>query len=211
MVRGYLMIAAEYFGYSIPIILFGGLCALTCKPGVKRRGFFVGASICAILMLVGQARSDEQQSCLQIGQSIRLCGIPAGWKQVQVHPQAEAEFLRADGFSAQVIRDQAGQNQGVTLKDAANTIVQYVGTARGAEFQNFVLLMRGTNQNINDSEIIVYKVAILGIPYIFANTLYVGRNESIQLITWRIAKELTVEDRAAHLDFLQGLVIMPSF
>ena len=97
----------------------------------------------------------------------------------------------------------------MTLKDAADTIVKYAGTDRGAEFQNFVLLMRGTNQNINDSEIIVFKVAILGIPYIFANTLYVGRNESIQLITWRIAKEATVEDRAAHLDF--HAQIMPSF
>ena len=211
MIRGYLMIAANYFGYSIPIILFGGLGALICKPGMKRRGFFVGASICAILMLAGQARSDQQQNCVQISQSIRLCNIPAGWKQLEVHPQAEAEFRRADGFFAQVIRDKAGQNQGVTLKDAADTIVKYAGTDRGAEFQNFVLLMRGTNQNINDSEIIVFKVAILGIPYIFANTLYVGRNKSIQLITWRIAKEATVEDRAAHLDFLQGLVIMPSF
>ncbi len=177
---------------------------------LSKRLIALAVGIAVTLSLIA-VDARAQQSCLQIGQSIRLCGIPAGWKQVQVHPQADAEFLRADGFSAQVIRDQAGQNQGVTLKDAANTIVQYGGTARGTEFQNFVLLMRGTNQNINDSEIIVYKVAILGIPYIFANTLYVGRNESIQLITWRIAKELTVEDRAAHLDFLQGLVIMPSF
>jgi len=56
MVRGYLAIAAEYLGYSVPALLFGGLSALMCKPGLKLRGFVVGASICVVLMLIGQAQ-----------------------------------------------------------------------------------------------------------------------------------------------------------
>ena len=209
MIWGYVATAAEYLGYSIPVLLIGGLCALMCKPGAKRRGFVVGASICVVLMLVGQARPDPQQSCLPIGQSIRLCGIATGWKQVQAHPQAEAEFRRADGFFAQIIREPAGRNRGLTLKDAANGIVQNAGTRAGS--RNFALLMRGTNQEMVDSEIIVYKVEHEGIHFIFADTLYVGRDETVQVITWRIARELSVDDRAAHLDFGQGLVIMPFF
>lgn len=209
MVRDYVVITAEYLGYSIPILLVGGLFALVCKPGAKRGGFVIGASICIVLMLIGQTRPDPHQSCLPIGQSIRLCGIPSGWKQAQAHPHAEAEFRRTDGFFAQVIREPAGRNQGLTLKDAANGIVQNAGTRAGS--RNFALLMRGTNHEMIDSEIIVYKVDLGGIPFIFAETLYVGQNETVQLITWRIARELSVEDRAAHLDFGQGLVLLSSF
>lgn len=205
----YALIAAEYLGYSIPVFDFGLLCSLMCKLGAKRLGFVAGALICVVLMLVGQARPDPQQSCLPIRQSIRLCGIPASWKQVQAHPQAEAEFRRTDGFFAQVIWEPAGRNQGLTLKDAANKIVQDAGTR--AESNNFTLLMRGATQETIDSEIIVFKVEIGGIPFIFADTLLVGRNETVQILTWRIAQELSAEDRAAHLDFGQGLVLMPSF
>ena len=119
MIRGYLMIAANYFGYAIPIILFGGLGTLMCKPGMKRRGFFVGASICAILMLVGQARPDQQQSCPQIGQSIRLSEYLLAGSSLKRIRKRRLEFQGDDGFFTQVIRDQAGQNQVLTLKDVA--------------------------------------------------------------------------------------------
>jgi hypothetical protein len=58
MGMGSALIAAEYLGYSIPVFGFGLLCSLMCKPGTKRLGFVAGASICVVLMLVGQARPD---------------------------------------------------------------------------------------------------------------------------------------------------------
>lgn len=183
--------------------------AASVFPLLFKRKRHIVFTVCATLMLVGQARPDPQQSCVHISQVVRICGTSDRWDQVQKHSHAAAEFRRKDGFYAQVIRDTAGRNQGLTLKDATDAIIQNAEKREGSH--DFALLMRGTNHEILDSEIIVFKVEIGGIPFVFADTVYVGRDESIQLITWRIAREPSIEDRSAHLDFGKGLVLMPSF
>lgn len=202
--RGLLMVGAEYAGTGIAALLLGAL-GLLYKAN-RFSGFVVGTFV-AIGLLAYGARAET--ICKLIGQSVRLCDVPAMWQEVQPQAHAEAEYRGSDGFFAQVILDSAGSNQGLTLATAADFVVANMQNTVGAD--NFNLLMRGTNSDIRDSEIVVYQATIEGIPFVYANTIYVGQNETIQLVTWRIASELDVSDRSAHLDFGLGLVLMPSF
>jgi hypothetical protein len=97
----------------------------------------------------------------------------------------------------------------MTLGMMADSIV--VNTQKYVGAENFFLLMRGTNTGFRNSEIVVYRTVFDGVSYINANTVYVGRNETVQFITSRAGNDLQIEDRTAHVTFLQGLALIPDF
>lgn len=201
---GLAMVSAGSAGTAIAALGIGSL-GLLYKSN-RFAGFVVGTLVAAALMFAG---ANAQTTCQFDGERVKLCDVPSGWNATVPRARASAEFGRGDGFFAQLIIDSAGSDQGLTLAAAANAVVRNMQSYVGE--QNFVLLMRGTNTGIRDSEIVVYLARIDGIPFIYANTIYVGRSETIQMVTWRISAELTAEDRSAHLDFGRGLVLMPSF
>lgn len=203
-VEGIAMVSAGSAGTAIAALGIGTL-GLLYKAN-RFAGFVIGTLIALGLMFVG---ANAQTSCQFDGEGVKLCGVPDGWIAVTPRAHASAEFRRNDGFFAQLIIDAAGSDQGLTLSAASDAVVRNMrDSVGGSEFE---LLMRGASQGIRESEIIVYSAKFEGIPFIFANTVYVGQRETIQIITWRIAEELTAEDRAAHLDFGRGLVLMPGF
>lgn len=201
---GIAMVSASSAGTAIAALGIGAL-GLLYKPN-RFAGFVVGTLVAAALMFAG---ASAQTTCQFDGERVKLCGVPNAWHAAMPRAHASAEFTRNDGFFAQLIIDSAGSDQGLTLSAAADAVASNMQVYVGE--QNFELLMRGTNTEIRDSEIIVYQARIEGIPFIYANTIYVGRNETIQMVTWRISEELTADDRSAHLDFGNGLVLMPSF
>lgn len=201
---GIAMVSAGSAGTAIAALMIGSL-GLLYKPN-RFAGFVVGTLVATALMFAG---ANAQTICQFDGGSVKLCEVPDGWHAATPRAHASAEFSRGDGFFAQLIIDSAGSDQGLMLAAAADAVVRNMQVSVGE--QSFELLMRGTNTGIRDSEIIVYQARIEGIPFIYANTIYVGRNQTIQMVTWCISEELTVDDRSAHLDFGRGLVLMPSF
>ncbi len=203
-------------GYGIAIVSAGSAGTAIAALGIgalgllnKRNrfaGFVVGTFIAMGLMFAG---ANAQTNCQFDGENVKLCSVPSDWQAVTPRAHASAEFRRNDGFFAQLIIDAAGSNQALTLSAAADAVTRNMQDSVGGG--DFEVLMRGTNSGIRSSEIVVYRAQLEGIPFIFANTIYVGKNETIQMVTWRISDELTAEDRAAHLDFGRGLVLMPSF
>lgn len=202
--QGIAMVSAGSAGTAIAALGIGAL-GLLYKSN-RFAGFVIGTLIALGLMFAG---ANAQTSCQFDGAGVKLCGVPDGWGAVAPQAHASAEFRRDDGFFAQLIIDAAGSDQGLTLSAASDAVIRNMRDSVSGS--NFELLMRGTNPGIRESEIIVYSAKLEGIPFIFANTVYVGQRETIQIITWRIAEELATEDRAAHLDFGRGLVLMPSF
>lgn len=202
--RGVALVSASSAGTAIAALAIGAL-GLLYKPN-RFAGFIIGTFIGVGLMFAG---ANAQTNCTYNGINVRLCDVPNGWQSSTPRAHASAEFRRSDGFSAQLIIDAAGSDQGLTLPAAADAVVRNM--RESVNTGNFELLVRGTNSGLRDSEVIVYRATLHGIPFVFANTVYVGRNETIQNVTWRINNELAVEDRAAHLDFARGLVLMPNF
>lgn len=202
--QGISMVAADKAGTALAVLLIGAL-GMLYRPN-RFAGFVVGTLVAASLMIAG---ARAQTACQFSGQNVRICGLSESWQPSVPQPHASAEFSRRDGFHAQLIIDAAGAAQGLTLTAAADTIVNHMRSTVGEE--NFDLLVRGVNEGIRDSEILVYQARINGIPFIYANTVYVGRSETIQLVTWRISQELSADDRSAHLEVGRSLVLMPAF
>ena len=201
---GIAMVSVDSAGTAIAALGMGAI-GLFYKRN-RFAGFVVGTFIAIGFMFVD---SNAQTSCQFDGTNVKLCGVPSDWKAVAPRARAAAEFHRNDGFFAQLIIDAAGSDQAFTLSTAADEVIRNSQHSMGGG--GFEVLMRGKNSGIRSSEIVVYRAQLEGIPFIFANTIYVGKRETIQLVTWRISDELTDEDRAAHLDFGRGLVLMPKF
>lgn len=149
-------------------------------------------------------------TCTAFDQQVRICDLPSHWIPSIPQPHAAAEYSRSDGFFAQIVLDQAGTDQGLTLQAASDAILTQM--ASNPSVGSFKLLVQGTNTNwLNESEIMIYSASFQGVPFVFANTVFVGRSKSVQVITWRVAQTLETKDRDAHLDFGSGLVLMPAF
>lgn len=202
--EGIAMVSAGSAGTAFAALAIGALGLFNKRN--RFAGFVVVTFIAMGFMFAG---ANAQTNCQFDDASVKLCDVPVDWQAVTPRAHASAEFRRNDGFFAQLIIDAAGSNQGLALSTATDAVIQNMQDSVGGG--NFELLMRGTNDGIRSSEIVVYRAQLEGIPFIYANTIYVGQNETIQMITWRISDELMNEDRAAHLDFGRGLVLMPGF
>lgn len=149
--------------------------------------------------------------CEQITAHVDLCSLPPNWQQVpSENPYAVRQFHSDNDFFAQVLIENAGEEQGLTLKGATDSIL--AGMERQPSASEFVVLMRGTNPAYNfNSEVVLFSVKLDGIPFVYAETIIVGAKHNIQFVTWRIASEPTVDDRAAHLEFGNSFQMLSSF
>lgn len=176
-------------------------------PSVLR---FIAIACTAIMLTLHHPHSTwAQASCETVGASVRICGVSQEWQRTSLSPYAAVEYVKRNEFHAQVISEPSGSRNGLSLSQVSEMLID--GMIDRADRGSFEVLVRGTNQAIRDSEIIVSRAKLGSIPFIFSNTIYVGKSQTIQIITWRIARELTEVDRDTHLEFGSYLVLMPDF
>lgn len=169
------------------------------------------ALMCTVIAIISHLPGGAwaQVSCDQIGASVRICGVSAAWRRTTLSPYAAIEYTKENEFHAQVISEPSGTRDGLSLSQVTEVLIDDMESR--VDRGSLEVLVRGRNAGIRQSEIIVSRVQLDGIPFIFANTVYVGKSQTIQIITWRIAKILGQADRRTHLEFGNYLALMPDF
>ena len=200
--RGIAAIIANWIGIGLAIALIGSI-GLLYRPN-RLAGLSFGIILASLLWLAGVSESSAQNPCLKIPIGVAVCAPKGEWTARPNIGNSTYQFESKGEWFGQLVIDEAGRNKDVTASAAAELIKDNL-TRNGA-----TILVDGQSGN-RDNRILVYSVNAKGIPMIFANTIKIGNSHTLQIVTFRIAQNLDVSDREAHLRFGKTIFIPADF
>ena len=122
---------------------------------------------------------------------------------------ADAAFRHPEGVFSQIIVEEVGRTDGLDLEAIRETILATAANAMGGAPED-VDLLDLTKAEIDGREAasLIYHGEIGGVEVVFANTVLLMDQKTLQAVT--IAPEATLSDghRAAHAGFLADLRVV---
>lgn len=165
--------------------------------------------LASVLLSTTSGQISAQVACDQISVHVSVCSDAINWNPTPPRGHAAAEFRGPNGFYGQIIIEQAGSDNGLTAANAVDVALKHARNMNNGKQVN--VLLRGKNSETFNREIVVFETMIEGIPFIFANSVTVGRTETVQIVTWRVNDTLAEEDRSRHIEFGNVVRFLPGF
>lgn len=147
--------------------------------------------------------------CQSIHSRVQFCGPTAVWQKT-TPPNADvvAAFRHDDRHYAQFIVETIGTNDGMSQEIMRNAVVQNAAAGTGQNPEDIVVV------NVSDTEIdgeagetIVYQFGIDGLQVVFANTVVVMDDLTIQAMTYAIAPSYAETQQNLTSDLISAVKI----
>lgn len=150
-----------------------------------------------LALLIVPATSQMIMACTVISEAlgVSICTEDSGW-QLRDRSASGYTFYHAERDVAASLRIyDGGENDGLTAESAANVIA----ASDGRETEDFAFFSFGQMPSGN----FVYTATgtVLGLSFVYVNTISVGSEETLRIQTWRRGTQLSDTDREVHLEF----------
>jgi hypothetical protein len=152
---------------------------------------------------------DAVDDCENLSLGVQFCGQSKGWVPM---PKPNAMINAAYRFDSlhygQIIIEALGTDQGVDLKFMREAVLQLAASATGVSVEQIPVPDTYTSTVSGLSgETIVYQVNVNGVDSVFVNTIVLGPNRVIQMMSYTLTDTFTEEQRIRHADFLSAIKI----
>ena len=154
----------------------------------------------------GKWRYSEELAtdCTHIANGIQFCGEAYGWTATQA-PNADvtAQHRFDDRHYGQIIVEELGLNDGMTLKFMRSAVVENAATTTGQNVSDIVILDHFDSEiDGNVARTIVYQFDIDGLEVVFANGIVTSPTRTLQVMTFSVNTELTERHLELHAEYL---------
>jgi hypothetical protein len=145
----------------------------------------------------GEAIAD----CRTLSTKVEFCGDKGTWED-SVKPNADilASFRYNATTYGQYVVEDIGAAQGLTLPAVKQFVLDYAGQLSGEP--PIVISTEPVTLGGLTGETVVYAFAISGLNTVYSNSMLLGENTLLQVMTYELGKEFTPEHAAIHAEFL---------
>ncbi len=145
--------------------------------------------------------TDAVPGCAVLSPKLSFCGAPDRWvPSAKPTPDAIAAYRYDSLHYGQIIIEDLGLAQGFTLDAVSEFVLDYAERASGAPAT--VITTEPASLNGIEGRTIVYAFKVSGIETVYANTILVGQNTLLQVITYEIGTQYSETHADLHAEFL---------
>lgn len=155
------------------------------------------------------ASGNSQSNCSTVAGDVTFCGARNVWQPIQPpNAQIAAAFLRSEKHYGIVISEGIGTNSGISVDSMRQIAIQNAANGAGILAKDVAVADAFTSQaNGVSYSTVAYSVTINGIPIFYLNSIYVGPDRALQMITYELDRSLTQYHRELHQEFLDATLV----
>lgn len=149
------------------------------------------------------------KNCKPIHSKLDFCGNPSKWRpQMTAGTDMNAVFTHDGRNYAGYLAEDIGSLDGVDIPYMQQTALDAAAMASGVDVLQIpvVEVVEATMSDI-PAETMVYAAKLGNMGVVYANTIIVLDDFTLQAITWSIGKEFTDKQRELHQDFVESTKI----
>ena len=148
--------------------------------------------------------------CKVVARNLSFCGSPREWQRVSNAPAPLAAQYKRRGFEyGQMLVEDIGLDQGMNLKLMRDAALQNAGQASGQAPED-VLVLADDPIKVDgiDGATLAYLVEFRGTKVVFANTLLLTKEQTMQLQTYVVgADRYSDKHQTLHAEFLDQIEV----
>lgn len=147
---------------------------------------------------------DSVPGCATLSPKLSFCGDPDRWAP-STKPSADvtAAYRHDNLHYGQMIIEDLGTDQGLTMRAVRQVILDFAARSSGGE-PPIVISTEPVTVGSLSGETIVYAFNVAGLDTVYANTILLGDDTLLQLITYHIGKDYTDKHADLHAEFLEA-------
>lgn len=148
--------------------------------------------------------TEETEDCEYLPQMVVFCGVSEGWAPTTPpSPQIAAQYRFDDRHYGQFVIEGVGTNEGMSMGFFLDAVVSNAAAVTGVPRENIIVLdQRDATVSGYRGQTIVYRARFDRLDVVFANSILVLEERSIQSITFSVGREETDKSRELHARFL---------
>ena len=147
--------------------------------------------------------------CKNVHARLQFCGSTTQWQTAQpANADIVAAYRHDDRNYAQFIVEGIGTNDGMTPEFMRNVVIENAATATGQSKEDIVVIgIEDAQIDGKDGETVIYQFRVDGLQVVFANTIVVTEDLTVQAMTYSVAPGYNDTQRALTADFIAGTKI----
>lgn len=177
------------------------------EPAVVGRGAVDGRQVDLLEDGTWRYSATGRQPCIPVTTEVFFCGSLSAWRPFPPRGTGAAALFRYDDrHYGMFLVDNVGGAGGVTLDDAQASVLRAVAdAARATPEQIPVMSVTATEVDGVPARTIIYGARLNNLPLVYANTLIVSDDVTLQIATYAIGTEYTSLHAQLHADFLSSV------
>ncbi len=181
-----------------------GLSSAALAQNVVGRALVDGEKVVLFSDRTWAYESAGTGDCSQIHAEVQFCGNSNDWQTTTVpSPDVSAAYRFDDRHYAQFIIEAFGTKDGVTARMMRDIVIENAATGTGQSKEDVtVISVEDTVVDGIPSETVVYQFAVDNLDVVFANSLVITDNLTMQAITYAIASEYSDLHQRLHADVI---------
>ena len=151
-----------------------------------------------------EAGSTATEGCAPLKNDVYFCGSNSDWQHItNAPPQITAAYRYSDTEYGQFVVEGLGADAGLAYEGMREIVLGYAGQAAGIPAASVpVLAEEDSTLDGRAAKTLVYAVKVQGLNFVFANTILIEKNRTIQAMTYKLGTEYADENKALHENFL---------
>lgn len=148
----------------------------------------------------------QNGKCIPVHQNVDFCGNILNWKPQKGTRDFDRIFTHSDRIHAGLIVEEIGANDGNSMEHMRNIALEGAAEASGVETKDIpVFTLSEAQVDGMNAETMIYGAKIDGMKFVYANTIIVESDLTIQAMVWAFASEFTDEHKKWHADFIDNI------
>ncbi len=147
------------------------------------------------------------EDCQSLTSQLLLCATDSKWTKVApATADITAQFRHNDTTYGLIIVEDIGAKQGLTNELMREIVLDNAAAAIGFDRDDVsVVSVDDTQLFGKPAETLSYFMEIDGLPVLYRNTVLIDADQTVQALTYEVARELTTEHKSLHTEYLQEL------
>jgi len=192
---------------ALAALLALGAPAAAQDPTVVGRGTVDGRQVDLLEDGTWRYSATGRQPCIPVTTEVFFCGSLSAWRPFPPRGTGAAALFRYDDrHYGMFLVDNIGGANGITLDDAQASVLKAVAdAARATPDQIPVMSVTAAEVHGMAGRTIIYGARLNNLPLVYANTVIVSDDVTLQIATYAIGTEYTSLHAQLHADFLSGV------
>ncbi|MDU8926913.1 hypothetical protein RXV86_05915 [Alisedimentitalea sp. MJ-SS2] len=155
------------------------------------------------------AETGTADACIPANHGVRFCGERRNWKR-QFNGLRDFSLLfdHSSKISGGIIIEDVGLRDGIEMETMREVALGGAADASGVAIEEVpVLDVLTAEVDGHPAETIIYGAKPLKLGFVYANTIVLLEDRTLQILVWAFGKEFTEEHEKWHADFIGNVRI----
>lgn len=149
--------------------------------------------------------TQSVDDCDFLSKRVAFCGSPSRWQPIHEVPTGIlAQYLIDDQHYAMFVEEAIGTDLGNTHEFMRMAVVGNFALGAGIPEEDVIVLdVYDTKLGDLSGETVVYAGDISNLPFVFINSVFITKSDSVQVVTYAVGKDVSEIHASYHHQFLE--------